>query len=252
MTFNATAAGTEGTYPWATALFAGATSFEITSAQPQTTVDGTPPPVPTIDPHDSVVGTSTTTFTFSSSGATSFECHVDTDLFSPCSSGDVVGPLPDGEHFFFVRALDGAGNPSEPASSTWTIDTEPPPVPTIDPHASVVGTPTTTFTFSSSGATSFQCHVDADLFSPCSSGDVVGPLPDGEHTFFVRALDGVGNASEPASSAWAIDTVNPVVTLTDKPPAPTNQTTASFSFSSNKAEQHLRVQARRRWILALY
>jgi hypothetical protein len=239
VTFDATSAGAEGPHSWVTELFADATQFDINGEQPQTVVDGTPPPVPTIDPHANVVGTPTTSFTFSSLGATSFECHVDAAAFSPCSSGSPVGPFGDGLHTFYVRALDDVGNASEPASSDWTIDTTAPPVPTIDPHANVVGTPTTSFTFSSLGATSFECHVDAAAFSPCSSGSPVGPFGDGLHTFYVRALDDVGNASEPASSEWTIDTVNPVVTLTDKPPLITNQSTGSFSFSSNKPNSTL-------------
>jgi large repetitive protein len=201
----------------------------------QWTINALLPPVPTISAHPSLVVTSTTTFAFSSAGATRFECHVDTAPFSSCVSGDSFGPLADGSHTFFVRAFDAAGNVSAAASFQWTIDTVPPAVPTIGAHANVVGTSTTTFTFSSAGATRFECHVDTAPFSSCVSGDSFGPLADGSHTFFVRAFDAGGNVSPAASLQWTIDTVDPVVTLTDEPPTVTNQKTASFSFTSNKS-----------------
>jgi len=50
----------------------------------------------------------------------------------------------------------------------------------------------------------------------------------------VKAIDPLGHESADSSYTWTIDTIHPLVTLTDKPPLLTNQTTASFSFSSNK------------------
>ena len=53
--------------------------------------------------------------------------------------------------------------------------------------------------------------------------------------FSASAIGCVGNTRRQSGGfSWSIDTVNPLVTLTDKPPVLTNQTTASFSFSSNK------------------
>ena len=199
------------------------------------TIDTTPPPVPTIASHASVVASSTTTFAFTSTGASSFQCHVDSAAFATCSSGLSVGPFADGPHTFFVRALDDAGNASNPASFPWTIDTTPPPVPTIASHASVVASSTTTFAFTSTGASSFQCHVDSAAFATCSSGLSVGPFADGPHTFFVRALDDAGNASNPASFPWTIDTAPPVLSITSKPSDPSGVATAHFEFAATDA-----------------
>src|SRR5207253_3239914 len=60
-------------------------------------------------------------------------------------------------------------------------------------------------------------------------------LAAGSHTFTVTATDPAGNASTPASSTWTIDLTAPVATLTASPANPTNQTTASFSFTSSQA-----------------
>src|SRR5207237_4493999 len=43
----------------------------------------------------------------------------------------------------------------------------------------------------------------------------------------------VGNTRN-ANSTWTIDTTAPTVTITAQPANPTNQTSASFSFSSSK------------------
>jgi hypothetical protein len=199
------------------------------------TIDTVAPPVPSIGAHAALVSTASTTFTFSSAGASRFECHVDAAAFAACASGDSFGPFADGVHTFFVRAVDAAGNPSAAASVQWTIDTVAPAVPSIGGHASLVATASTTFTFVSAGASGFQCRVDGAAFAPCASGNSFGPFADGLHTFFVRAVDAAGNTSAAASFQWTIDTVVPTVTLTQNPPRITNQTSASFGFSSTAA-----------------
>src|SRR5439155_22311993 len=48
-------------------------------------------------------------------------------------------------------------------------------------------------------------------------------------------VDAAGNASEPTPPySWLIDTVSPVVTLSDEPATLTNQASASFSFAANQ------------------
>jgi len=225
----------------------GPHTFQVRAADPalnlsdaasyQWTIDTTPPPVPTIGPHASLEGTSTTSFTFSSAGATSFECRVDAAAFSPCSSGDSLGPFADGSHTFFVRALDELGNASAAASSQWTIDTIAPQAPVItgEPQ-SPSGSSSASFSFTDADPTvTFQCQLDGAGFSDCSSGSAnYSDLLDGPHTFGVKAADPIGHESDLTTYSWAIDTVYPVVTLNDKPPPVTNQTSASFSFSSTR------------------
>jgi hypothetical protein len=203
----------------------------------QWTIDTGAPVVPSIGAHAAFVATASTTFTFSSAGASRFDCHVDGAAFAACASGASFGPFADGVHTFFVRAVDAAGNASAAASFQWTVDTVAPAVPSIGAHAGLISTASTTFTFSSAGASRFDCHVDGAAFAVCASGDSVGPFADGLHTFFVRAVDAAGNESAAASFQWTIDTVVPVVTLTQNPPSITNQTSASFGFSSTTAAQ---------------
>src|SRR5207249_3680348 len=83
----------------------------------------------------------------------------------------------------------------------------------------------------------FQCSLDGSAFTSCTSPKNYSGLADGSHTFQVRAIDAAGNTDPtPASFTWIIDTIAPATpTLTATPANPTNQTTASFSFSDNQA-----------------
>jgi hypothetical protein len=212
---------------------------EGNETQYQWTIDTTPPAPPTIDsfpPNPS--GSTNATFEFSDSeGGVGFLCQLDGTGFTTCSSPQSYSGLtPNASHTFEVKAVDPAGNSSAVAPFTWTIDTAPPPAPVITsvpPNPS--GTTGATFQFSDSeSGVSFQCQLDAGGFSPCSSPQTYSNLADGSHTFWVKAFDLLDHESTTTSYVWTIDTVHPLVTLTDKPPLLTNQTTASFSFSSNK------------------
>src|SRR6266545_4205061 len=215
------------------------TSTEPTSesASYTWTIDTVAPPPPAIQGPPNPTNSTSATFVFSDSEAgVTFGCRLDGSGFPPCASPtSFAGPLADGEHTLRAKAVDAAGNASAAASVQWTIDTVAPAVPSIGAHAAVVSTASTTFTFSSAGASGFQCRVDAAAFVACVSGASFGPFADGLHTFFVRAVDAAGNASAVASFQWTIDTVVPVVTLTQNPPSITNQTSASFAFSSTTA-----------------
>ena len=59
---------------------------------------------------------------------------------------------------------------------------------------SLAGSRTRSFEFAASKAgTQFQCRLDGGDFSPCSSPQEFGNLPEGTHTFEVRAFDSKGN-----------------------------------------------------------
>jgi hypothetical protein len=112
-----------------------------------------------------------------------------------------------------------------------------PPAPTITsapPNPSYSSS--ATFTFSDANPlVTFRCRIDGRPFSICLSPITYSGLADGKRRFDVKAVDLALQESEVTSYTWKIDTKSPVVTLTDKPPAITNQTTANFSFVSNKS-----------------
>lgn len=208
-------------------------TWTVDSTPPETQIDGGP---------SGLVASRSASFTFSGSdsgsGVSRYECDLDGSGFSTCSSGVGYDGLSDGSHTFSVRAIDVAGNvDSSPAQRTWSIDATPPASPTLGSvPANPSGVGTWTFTFTGEAGAHFSCQLDGGGFGDCSSGSYTTPaLPDGSHTFGVKAIDDAGNESGVAGYTWSIDTVSPLVVVSDAPPQLTNQTTASFSFAANKA-----------------
>ncbi|HEY0480762.1 MAG TPA: LamG-like jellyroll fold domain-containing protein, partial [Kofleriaceae bacterium] len=119
---------------------------------------------------------------------------------------------------------------------TGTVDTQAPST-TIDeapPEFSRNGQVTFRFSSDDPSAT-FECRIDREIAQPCHS-PYARTLPDGSHSFSVRAIDTAGNGDNtPAERVWTIDTVAPDTMLTDGPPAADNSVMAQFSFRSSEA-----------------
>ena len=71
----------------------------------------------------------------------------------------------------------------------------------------------------------FECRLDSGEYEPCASIKTYGGLALGQHTFYVRAVDGSGNEdASPVVFTWTVvDSVAPVVRLTE--PADGSSTT---------------------------
>jgi hypothetical protein len=168
-----------------------------------------PPPTPVITstPANPTNQTSASfSFTDTQAGV-SLVCQLDGSAFSSCTSPASYSGLGDGGHTFAVKAQDGAGNQSGAASFSWTIDTAPPPTPTItSTPANPTSQTSASFNFTDTQAgVSFLCQLDSGAFSACSSpASYPGPLTTGNHTFAVKAQDAAGNQSSPASFSWTI------------------------------------------------
>lgn len=199
------------------------------------------PAVPTIGTRPASPTNATgATFTFSTNAANAtFECALDAPFsYGPCSSPRVYAPgLSAGSHEFRVRALGAAGSStgtSAPASFAWTIDTTPPPAPSIDGGpASPTNSTSASFSFTDAEAgVSFLCRVDAAAFTACTSPRSYSGLAEGARTFGVKARDGAGNESGVTSLPWIIDTTPPAApTITSKPADPASQAESTFSFT---------------------
>jgi uncharacterized delta-60 repeat protein len=110
---------------------------------------------------------------------------------------------------FSIARFDGDSADSAPPETTITGGPA---------EGSFSNSPTASLTFSGSDDTTptadltFECSFDAGVFAPCGTPYLVGPQPDGRHTFSVRALDRAGNVdSTPATRTWTVDTVAPAV-----------------------------------------
>jgi hypothetical protein len=104
--------------------------------------------------------------------------------------------------------------------------------------------PDAAFAFESPEDVVFECRLEPADFAACGDGnpgtaEYTG-LPEGQHTFDVRAVDKLDNVSDVASYSWTIDLVPPPSpTFTEEPPGVTNSGSADFSFASEGAASYI-------------
>ena len=231
-TSPATAAVVDGSHHYQVRAVDAAGNLDPTPATLTWTVDSTAPDtVITSGPAAGSTTAADVTFAFNSPDSTAtLQCSLDGAAFAACTSPRAF-TLGDGAHSFAVRARDTSGlvDPT-PAMRTWTVDATPPSVMITSTPNALSNTATGTFAFSSTDATAaFACKVDSGAFAACTSAFTTASLPDGGHTFTVRATDIVGNSST-ASFSWTIDTMPPTVTVTPVA-TPTNDATPSVAFT---------------------
>ena len=182
------------------------------------TIDIGPPdttaPQTAIDSGPSGASTSSdATFTFSADepGAV-FACRLDGGDWAGCSSPTTYTGLTDGTHTFEVRATDAAGNVDDtPAIRSWSVDAPLDTFITTQP-SSPSGSPTAEFTFfATDPAAAFQCSLDGEPFSGCTSPDTVSGLAAGAHAYEVRAVLPSGPDLTPAKHSWIVDPSLPLL-----------------------------------------
>lgn len=176
-------------------------------------------------------GQTSASFTFSANKTIDhFECRLDSQAYSSCTSPKGYSGLSNGSHTFYVRAIGLGGGAGNPATRTWTVSTGGGSGGDITaPETSITSGPsgttsdsTPTFAFASSepGST-FQCRLDNTSYAACTSPMTLGPLAAGPHSFDVRATDPAGNTDvTPATRAFTVDTSGGVDTNAPTASAP--------------------------------
>ena len=203
-----------------------------------TIIDITPPDttITSYPPNPSNSTSATFEFTCDEENCT-FQCKLDAGSWEGCSSPKIYTGLSEGSHTFYVRAIDSAGNiDPEPASYTWAIDTTPPDTTITSNPPNPSNSTAATFRFiCDEGSCSFECKLDSGAYALCSSPKTYSGLSEGAHTFYVRAIDSVGNVDPtPALYTWTIDTTPPDTIIISYPPNPSNSTTATFEFTCDE------------------
>ncbi|HEX9696471.1 MAG TPA: hypothetical protein VGB64_09200, partial [Actinomycetota bacterium] len=191
-------------------------------------------PTTTITAGPSATTSSTgATFEFSTEQGATLACELDGGGFSSCASPKSYAGLADATHTFKVRATDAAGNIGGAASHTWTVDTIPPESTITAGPSGIVASASASLSFTANETSTFECMLDGGAWQSCDSPKTYAGLPDGAHTFGVRATDQAGNAEATAATrAWTIDTSGPATTIASGPGSPTNATGASMTFST--------------------
>ena len=160
-------------------------------------------------------------------------------------SGNWTRSIPsvgDGSHTYTATARDAAGNVSGNSNSrTVIVDTAAPAAPTIASPAENALQNTSTVTLS--GAT--EPFATVEVFEGATSkgtatangnggwSRAIAGVADGTHAYVARATDLAGNVSGNSNTRTVrVDTTAPETTITGGPNGPTNNTTPSFTFTS--------------------
>ena len=207
---------------------------------------GAPPVSPSIDNSDPASGATTrfrtAAFAFSHpdeglASLDALECRVDAEAWSVCASPFQVSALTDGSHTFEVRARDVAGNLSPATGSAWEVQSSA-PVTTINSGPNgLTSQKSTTVTFSSNKAGTFECSLNSAAWEACASPLELADLADGSYNLRVRAVSSVAPVGvkdpTPAARNWTVDATAPETTLDSAPSGSSEETSAQVLFSSN-------------------
>ena len=120
-----------------------------------------------------------------------------------------------------------------PPDGSGVVDDDPPETTIVAGPDELTRAAGSVFQFTADEDATFACSLDGEPGFACES-PLTRTLPDGSHTFSVRATDLAGNTDDtPAEHVWTIDSVPPTTTITAAPPAADNSPTVQFEFVSN-------------------
>jgi hypothetical protein len=199
-----------------------------TSNVSTSTVSFTSVPIP-------VFNTTNTSVSFSGVNAIGYECKIDAESFTTCTSPKNYSNLSSGNHTISVRSLDSKKVFSTSIQTNFQIDLIGPTTPVITPSniASILNIKNLNFSFASNDVNSkisnYSCSVDNSSYSTCMNPLSLNSLTEGQHTLKVKAIDLAGNSSLESSYGFTVDTISPILTVS--PIATTNLKSNSLSLS---------------------
>jgi 6-phosphogluconolactonase (cycloisomerase 2 family) len=138
----------------------------------------------------------------------------------------VMSGLVNGTHTWTVRARDVAGNTSESAARTFSVDAEPPGLSSLllPSGEAVVGSAHPTLSWlpaidAGSGVDHYEISVDDKALPSTTATSIQVPtaLADGAHSWSLLAVDRIGNRSSPVSATFETDTTAPFARLAAGP-----------------------------------
>jgi streptogramin lyase len=195
---------------------------------------GVPPTTTILSGPSQKTPDTTPTFTFQPSqyGSTS-SCEIDGGAAAPCQRTFTAPELAPGAHSFSVHSTHFGFDGPE-ATRSFTVDPDLRDTQIDSGPTGLTNDPTPTFTFEApGGGTSFTCAFDDETPTACETPFTPAtPLPDGAHTFTVRAdNDPIGD-----SRSFTVDTTPPDTSITSGPAenASTSATKPTFTFDSTE------------------
>jgi hypothetical protein len=143
------------------------------------------------------------------------------------ATGLLLDGSQDGVHTVRLRATDKAGNESQPVSTSFTLDSQPPVMTIQSPSAGLLTNHDVTVTGQAadvvSGVASVERQIDDGSFVTVpfdasghfrfATGLPLDGSKDGQHTVHLRATDKAGNVSKLIDTSFTLDSQPPVVTV---------------------------------------
>ncbi|MCL2542910.1 MAG: Ig-like domain-containing protein [Nocardioidaceae bacterium] len=206
-----------------------------TAATSTFTVDTTVVPPTITSPADgSVTNDTTPAITGKAEPGATVAVSVDGTLVGTTTADPTTGAwsitpttaLGEGQHTVSAVQTDPAGNVSDPATSTFTVDTTPPAAPVIKSPADGSSTNDATPTISGTAEAGSTVHVtiDGTPVGTTTAGpdgtwslDTTSTLSDGSHTVGATAGDAAGNISPATSNTFTVDTHAPAAPVIQGP-----------------------------------
>jgi hypothetical protein len=150
---------------------------------------------------------------------------------SNCTSGTCSAPWPadlvDGAHTWNVTAVDRAGLESAGPERPFTVDTVAPaaPTPAVPHDGQLLAAPPSQLSWNAlpatEGAARYEIRQDGreatSVSLPATTIAVEAAMPDGRHTWDVRAVDAAGNRGPWGSASFTIDSTAPIAELHASP-----------------------------------
>ena len=172
------------------------------------------------------------------------QCSLDGDPFFYCESPLTVGPLEEGDHEFWVQAINEFGwMDLTPAIYEWEVlgpDITPPTTVITGGPTEGSSTPNYINIFSFTGTDDFtlaleldfECTLDGEALGGCDTLEEIEVLTAGPHRLVVQAIDAAGNI-DPVGAIrnWTvIDMSGPDTEVLTGPEEETTETSATFTF----------------------
>ena len=210
-------------------------AFELVdTTAPDTSIDSK---TPAVTPTNSTSISFTFSGTDADSGIRSFECNLDGDSFTACTSPKSYTSLAEDAHTFQIRAINYLGmiDPS-PASYTWTVDLTAPVITVPTDIPGVEATSPTGAIVNYPAATATDETAPANPVVTCSpvSGST---FPLGTTTVNCSATDTAGNVGMNSFTITVVDTTDPILTVpADMTVGATSAAGAAVTFNATATD----------------